>query len=238
MNSRGKPAAAEGPASQSVEPQPQDTCEVSAGGGDAAAVAAAALRAEAGVAAGDSATAAEAYAEALRLSPYDAALLIGRSACYQRLGRLEEALSDAQQAVQSRPRLAAAHAALGAVFRHLGRHGDEVAALRRAVELDTKREMVRCVADRIISIHSCPYADAAPPCRVAASRPGGSCGERLRGPAEPGGIAAGVGLLGHSHGSQCGIRRRRCVDAHRRTAPVGCGVAAASLSWRHGTGAR
>ena len=143
-NSREKPATAEGPASQSVESQPQEICEGTADGGDAAAVAAAVLRAEAGVATGDSATAAEAYTEALRLSPHDAALLMGRSACYQRLGRLEEALADAQQAVLSRPRLASGHAALGAVLRLLGRHDDEVAALRRAVELDTKRAMVRC----------------------------------------------------------------------------------------------
>jgi hypothetical protein len=144
MNSRDKPAAAEGPASQSVESQPQGTCADGAEGGDAVAVAAAVLRAEAGIAAGDIATAAEAYTEALALSPHDAALRSSRSACYQRLGRVEEALADAQQAVLSRPRLTAAHAALGAVFRLLGKHCDEVAALRRAVELDTKREMVRC----------------------------------------------------------------------------------------------
>ena len=152
MNSRGTSAAAEVKASQSVESQPQGNCEGSADGGDAAAIAAAVSRAEAGVAAGDDVTAAGAYAEALRLSPHDAALRLGRSACYQRLGRLDEALEDAREAVVSRPRLAAAHAALGAVFRLLGRHGDEVIALHRAVELDTKRVMVRHCAQAYSSI--------------------------------------------------------------------------------------
>jgi len=98
--------------------------------------------AETAVAAGDFFLACEKYSAAVCNAPQDASLLLRRAACYTSLGRLDDALADAEKAVACKPRLAQAHAALGAALQRMGRRDDAVAALRRAMELDKKRELV------------------------------------------------------------------------------------------------
>jgi tetratricopeptide (TPR) repeat protein len=112
--------------------------------------------AETAVAAGDFVLACEKYSAAVCHAPQDASLLIRRAACYTSLGRLDDALADSEKAVACKPRLAQAYAALGAALQRTGRRDDAVAALRRAVELDKKRELVSMLCG---STHSCPVRD-------------------------------------------------------------------------------
>ena len=60
------------------------------------------------------------YDEVLALVPDSVASLLGRSQVYEALGRLNQALQDAQRSVELDPQRAAAHAQLGEVWARLG----------------------------------------------------------------------------------------------------------------------
>ncbi len=106
---------------------------------------AAATKAANAFAAGDFTAACAAYTEALVWAPGNAALYVRRAEGLLRLERADDALADVRVAVSLRPRSAEAHATAGAALQQLKRHADAAASFERALELDPKLEVQRCV---------------------------------------------------------------------------------------------
>lgn len=81
---------------------------------------------------GDHAAAYEAYSKGLKSDPDHAMILSNRALCLEKLGRLEEALSDAKRCMKLRPDFAKAFFRAGTILRALKRPEEALDLLRKA----------------------------------------------------------------------------------------------------------
>ena len=111
----------------------------------------------------DSARAIDAFDRALKLSPRDARLWLGKGATFRRLGRLDDALTSLKKAWELAPDQLSVSQELVRIYRELERYDDALAVLNRLVDLGSPPLTVmltRCV----IEIDARRFSDAEKSC--------------------------------------------------------------------------
>lgn len=111
----------------------------------------------------ENARAIDAFDRALRLSPRDARLWLGRGATFRRLGRLDDALASLKKAWELAPDQLSISQELVRIYRGLGRFDDALATLDRQVDLGcapTAVMLTRCV----LEIDARRFSDAEKSC--------------------------------------------------------------------------